>query len=149
MNPFTVRTNTGQLGLLATLLLLAASAGKVSAQEQADDPDMPIQIKMDYQPNACRAQLVVEYFQRGDKAHVKTELTNEDCAASAGRYTIRVRIKDGNGEIKSTDYPETWSRSDDASVAKEKDYPIGDDVDLINVRSRNLKCECAVEPTGP
>jgi len=149
MNPFTVRTNAHPRALPATLLLLLVFAGRLPAQEQADDSDKPIQMKMEYQPNACKAQLAVEYFQRGDKAHVKTELTNEDCAASAGSYTIRVRIRGADGEIKSTDHPETWKRSDESSVATEKDYFIGDDVDLINVRSRNLKCECAIESAEP
>jgi len=149
MNPITLPAYARQALLPAAITLLLTCTSELRAQDQADGADKPIQMKMDYQPNACSAHLGVEYFQRGNQAHVKTELTNDDCAASAGTYTVRVRFKGEDGEIKSVDHPETWSRTDALPIEREKDYLIGDNVDLINVRTRNLKCECAVEATQP
>ena len=33
-------------------------------------------------------------------------------------------------------------RSDDADVISEKDYPVGDNIDIVRVKSRKLSCRC-------
>jgi hypothetical protein len=90
----------------------------------------------------CKAQLQVSYIQKDTVAEVDTTLNNTDCAASGGGYTILVRFRDKNNELQSMEYPETWRRDDDQSIELRKEYFIGEDVDLVSVRSRKLQCIC-------
>ena len=58
----------------------------------------------------CEAQLNLTYVQNNTVARVDSTLTNADCAASGGDYTIRVRFRDENNELQSLEYPEIWRR---------------------------------------
>jgi hypothetical protein len=101
-----------------------------------------IPVKLEYGADGCKADLQIEYFQKGTDAHVKTMLSNEECGASSGNYTIRVRYKDAQGELGLVEYEEAWNRDDDVTVTNEQDYFIGDDVDLVRVNTRRLSCSC-------
>lgn len=92
---------------------------------------------------ACDARLEVEYYQKGAEVHVDTELFNDACDASSGTYVIEVRYRDDDGEINSKLFDEAWSRDDDQPVKASRDYAVADNVDVIRVRSRKLRCECA------
>jgi hypothetical protein len=140
MNRFTLPVST-----FCLMSLPVCSNAQDQTDTESDDSAKQIQMKMEIQPNACRAHLGVEYYQRGEHAHVTTELTNDDCAASSGRYTIRVRFRGEDGEIRNLDYPETWERADASPVESVKDYFVGENVDVIRVRVRDLKCECTAE----
>ena len=104
-------------------------------------------VKLEYGAGGCKAELRLEYYQKGADAHVKTMLSNEECGASSGDYTIRIRYKDAQGESGQVEYEEAWNRDDDAVVTSEKDYFIGDDIDLVRVNSRGLSCNCTESPT--
>jgi hypothetical protein len=54
-------------------------------------------------------------------------------------------VRDESGEVKSLEFNETWQRSDAKSVVLEADYPIGENVELVNARVRGLTCTCAGE----
>lgn len=99
---------------------------------------------------ACRATLSIEYLQIDTIAKVSGQIDNEDCAASSGDYTIQARVRDENGERKELDFPQTWQRNDDQPVNFSAEYPIGENAELLRVRSSGLSCECAepheVEP---
>ena len=101
-----------------------------------------VPIKLEYNTDACKADLRLEYFQKGADAHVKSTLSNEECGASSGDYTVRVQYKDSEGASQQVEFEETWMRSDDADVISEKDYPVGDDMDIARVKSRKLSCRC-------
>ena len=101
-----------------------------------------VPVTLEYNTGACKAELLLEYFQKGTEAHVKTTLTNEECGASSGNYTIRVRYKDAQGELGLAEFEEAWNRDDDGMVINEKDYFVGDDVDIVRVNSRRLSCNC-------
>lgn len=90
----------------------------------------------------CEAQLLLNYIQKNTVAEVDTTLNNPDCAASGGDYTIRVRFRDENNELQSLEYPESWRREDDQPIEQRKEYFIGENVDLVSVRSSNLQCRC-------
>ncbi|MEO1202597.1 MAG: hypothetical protein AAFX10_07820 [Pseudomonadota bacterium] len=92
---------------------------------------------------ACEARLELEYYQKGPEVHVDTVLSNSACAASSGSYVVEVRYRDSDGEIDSKLFDETWSRDDDQPVKASRDYAVADNVDVIRVRSRRLRCECA------
>ena len=101
-----------------------------------------VPIKLEYNTDACKADLRLEYFQKGADAHVKSTLSNEECGASSGDYTVRVQYKDSEGESQQVEFEEIWMRSDDADVISEKDYPVGDNIDIVRVKSRKLSCRC-------
>ena len=97
-------------------------------------------------PNSCHVHGSLEYFQRGADADVETTIENYDCAASMRPYVIEamIRADDADGPEKLT-FPESWSRDDDQPVVISKRYPIGDNVDLLRVKIRKLRCKCAEE----
>ena len=64
-------------------------------------------------------------------------------AHEARTGTVVARVRDDSGEIKPLEFNETWQRNDATDVNFTSDYPIGDNVELMNVRVRNLKCTCA------
>jgi hypothetical protein len=101
-----------------------------------------VPIKLEYNSDACKADLRLEYFQKGANAHVKSTLSNEGCGASSGDYTVRVQYKDSEGESQLVEFEETWMRSGDADVVSEKDYLVGDDMDIVRVKSKKLSCRC-------
>lgn len=92
----------------------------------------------------CEATGTIEYFQRGAEADVKAAVENPDCAASSGSFVVEITIRaDGATERVKLRFEEQWERDNDAPVIIERRYPIGDDVDLLRVRVRNLSCDCA------
>ena len=106
--------------------------------------ELAIEIEVPAQTTAsCEAALALEYTQRGTIARVEGVIENATCAASAGDYTIAIRVRDENGEITILEFDEPWQRSDDQPVEFLTDYPIGEDVELVGVRSRRLRCVCA------
>ena len=90
----------------------------------------------------CEAQMYFTYIQKNTVAVVDSTLSNADCAASSGEYTLLVRFRDENNEMQSLEYPETWHRDDDQEIELRKEYFIGENVDLVTVRSRKLRCIC-------
>lgn len=92
--------------------------------------------------NYCNSSTSIEYQQRNDVAHVSGEIMIDGCATAAGEYTVSIRTRDDNGETHTTDFQETWVRSDDQPIVFAKDYPIGDNVDLVRARVRRSSCIC-------
>jgi hypothetical protein len=99
----------------------------------------------------CAATTVTEYLQDHATAHVNGTITVKSCpAGSSGTYQIVLGIKDGSGAVKPLEFSESWQGSDAGDVKFSADYPIGESVELVNVRLRNLRCACAdpaAEPT--
>jgi hypothetical protein len=95
----------------------------------------------------CEATTTTEYQQRNTMARVDSTLAIKNCAAVTGTLTFLVRIRDESGEIKPLEFNETWQRSDDEDVKFMAEYPIGDNVNLVSVRVRDLHCTCADSPT--
>ena len=92
----------------------------------------------------CEATTSTEYSQRNTVVRVTGRVDITNCpAGSAGTFNVVARVKDESGEINPLEFPETWQRDDATDVAFTSDYPIGDNVDLVNVRVRNLRCTCA------
>jgi hypothetical protein len=92
----------------------------------------------------CEATTLTEYFQRGNAARVSGRVSISACpAGTTGSYNVVARVRDGSGEIKPLEFSETWQRDDAEDVVFEADYPIGDEVELVSVRVRGLKCTCA------
>jgi hypothetical protein len=90
----------------------------------------------------CSATTTTEYLQLNTIARVNSTLKITDCAAASGAFTIALLIRDESGEDKPLEFEATWEGSDDQDVTFTADYPIGENVDLVRARVRNLSCTC-------
>lgn len=124
------------------------SAQGISAQEEKETKkqyEIRYKMKLSTTPPAeqtCAAQIYFTYLQKNTVAVVDSTIDNTECEASSGDYTVLVRFRDENNEIQSLEYSESWSRDDDKAVESRKEYFIGDNVDLVNVRAKKLRCIC-------
>src|SRR5262245_45752296 len=95
----------------------------------------------------CDASTRTEYQQRNNVARVTGSVSIANCpGGSAGTFDVVARVKDESGEIKPIEFAEKWQRDDKGDSPFTGDYPIGENVELMNVRIRNLKCTCAEAP---
>jgi hypothetical protein len=149
------RDNIGMneaLRALSYLIVIAVGIGNaqaISAQEEEQESKKhhEIRYKMTIRTapadeQKCEASIYNEFKQKDTVAVVDSTLSNSDCAASSGSYTVLVRFKDENNEMQSIEYPETWQRDDDRAIESHREYFIGDNVDLVTIRSRKLRCVC-------
>jgi hypothetical protein len=98
------------------------------------------------QPSApqCEATTLTEYQQRNNVARVNGTVSLAACpAGTTGTFTLVARVRDDSGESRTIEFAEAWQRDDTEDHTFDTDYPIGDDVELMSVRVRNLKCSCA------
>ena len=92
----------------------------------------------------CEASTLTEYQQRNNVARVTGTVSLANCTAgTTGSFTLVARVRDDNGEIRPIEFNESWQRADAEDHRFSTDYPIGDNVELMNVRVRDLKCTCA------
>ncbi len=92
---------------------------------------------------ACEATIEFEYTQRDDVVSVEGTIENKTCAASSGDYKIGVSVRSEIAGPKTLEFVELWQRTDDQPIHFSAVYPIGKEVDLVSVRSRQLRCICA------
>ena len=90
----------------------------------------------------CGAEMELEYAQWNTLARVQGEVNNAMCAASAGSFEILATVRHEDGELATLTFAETWARVDDRPVTFARDYSIGENVELIRIRSRRLRCRC-------
>jgi hypothetical protein len=91
----------------------------------------------------CEATTLTEYQQRNNVARVTGTVSLAACpAGTAGTFTLAVRVRDDSGESRTIEFAEAWQRDDTQDHTFNTDYPIGDNVELMSVRVRNLKCTC-------
>ena len=99
--------------------------------------------------NTCRASVQLRFTQSDDQARVGAAIENEDCAASTGKYELRLRITDATGERHTLRFSEDWSREDALPIQTLNFYDIGDDVVLASIGLKAATCECTNEPAAP
>jgi hypothetical protein len=90
----------------------------------------------------CAATIELAYTQRGSTVGVEGTIENKDCGASGGDYNVVVSVRNENRELKTLEFREWWQRQDDQPVKFTRTYPIGENVDLVRVRSAQLQCTC-------
>ena len=98
-----------------------------------------------FQPE-CQADLSISYTQMYDKVRVDTTIRQDGCPASSGEYRIRMRTRAEDGAVNNHEFHESWSREEPGTLEFRKDYPMGEDPDLIWARiqtSHNSNCRCA------
>jgi hypothetical protein len=92
----------------------------------------------------CEASTLTEFEQRGNIARVSGTVSISSCpAGTTGSFTLVTQVRDDAGKTTSLEFAEQWQRADALDHVFSSDYPIGDDVELTNVRVRGLKCTCA------
>jgi hypothetical protein len=138
---------------LSAIALLALPASAHAQREPTTvrvEQGIKIPIELPAVPSAqCEASAESEYHQRNTLARLIGTIAVADCTAASGTYTVTVRVRDASGEIKPLEFSETWQRSDHQAVKFTKDYPIGENVELVSVRVRGLRCTCADAPAPP
>ena len=95
----------------------------------------------------CAATYAVEYTQKDTEVGVAGVIENKDCATSSGEYKLLVRVRDETSELKTLEFLGSWQRADNQQVKFSGNYPIGNNVDLVNVRAVQVRCTCADAPT--
>ncbi len=143
---------------VAALLALSACeliGSTASAQQRGEttvriEQELKIELETPQITSAqCEATANSQYQQRNTMARLISELAIADCKAASGTFTVAVRVRDDSGETKPpVEYTETYQRSDDQPITFTKDYPIGENVELVSVRVRNLRCTCADAPAA-
>jgi hypothetical protein len=121
--------------------------GSSEHQAEGQEFEKKVGMTLEYEQKGCAATLGLEYYPRGTDAHVISTLKNEQCAASSGSYVLRIRYRPDEGEMGEVEFAETWSRDDDADVAVEKNYFVGENLDIRRVSSAKLKCMCTETDT--
>jgi hypothetical protein len=97
----------------------------------------------------CEASTLTEYSQRNTVARVQGTINIANCpAGSAGTYTVAARVRDDAGESKVIEFNESWERDTAEDFPFNTDYPIGENIELVSVRVRNLSCTCAETATA-
>jgi hypothetical protein len=114
-----------------------------TSTERLAQKKFTVKLEPPKQKQYCNASNTIEYFQSDDIVSVSGEITNEQCGTSSGTYTMNIRYRDKNGELQELDFDESWQRDDNQTVKFKREYTIGEDVDLIRVRTRRMKCICA------
>ena len=139
--------------LVLSLLLFGSRPAQADSGQDDSNRTMTIEVKktitFEARVGGCEANLSLEYWQKGDQAEVDMVLNNTECPASSGEFTIQVRYRAEDGELVTDEYPERWSRDDDQPLEMSRLYSIGDNVDLVRVRSRRLSCTCTAPPPAP
>jgi hypothetical protein len=123
--------------LCVSFLSLLCSLPSASAEETTGKGADPAKA------TECQATLALSYVQRNTIANVEGTIENTMCAASSGDYELAVSVSDGSGgDPKVLEFIEKWQRSDDQSIKFSANYPIGENVELLRVRSRKVHCTC-------
>jgi hypothetical protein len=144
------------IAIAALFLACVSHAQETTVEHSKTDSTAKIEGKMEIgytvkltmnppESRRCQAQLQISYLQKNDMASVESTLNNDDCAASSGSYIVSVRIRDENSETRNIEYEETWQRDDIQPIAMKKEYFAGDNVDVIRVNTKKLRCICTDE----
>jgi hypothetical protein len=152
--------------VIGLLLVRSAGADEPSSDSASASPRVVVEknglstrveteseyeIRVELAPKAakgCRATMTTSADQRNTIARVEGTIENPDCAACGGEYTMVVRIREESGEIRSLEFASSWQRADDKPVKFTTDYPIGENVDLLGVVSKGLRCVCTDAPVA-
>ena len=141
--------------IVALLALLAATAG---AQERGKAEETTFRLETELNVTLelptvvdaqCAADYESSYQQRNTFARVESTIRVQSCTVASGEFTVILRIKGEDGEVKVIELDETWARTDAMDLSLVADYPIGDNVELASARLRGRRCTCADAPAQP
>jgi hypothetical protein len=148
----------GRVGDNLATCQAAAGGSRMRSNCEAQDTattvrtEQTLKISLDPPPQLsaaqCAASATTNYYQSNTTARVEGTINIKNCTTgSSGTYTTVVRVRDEKSEINSLEFSDKWQRSDGAQDVKfAADYPIGQNVDLVSVRVRDLRCTCGDPP---
>lgn len=132
-----------------TMLLVATPAVADRDVSNTLTKTKTVEMKVESKTSHCQATASLDYFQRGAEAQVETSIDTDECGPAQGSYVVKITVRgDGDEEARVLNFDETWERSDDAPVEAKRRYPIGDNVDLLRVKTRKLSCTCTEVSAG-
>jgi hypothetical protein len=134
------RYRSGQIVAVAAPESQAGAGGQTQGE-------FTIQVAAPDAAPSCVASVTTGYFQANTQARVESAIQIEGCAAATGKYTIAARIRDQAGETQTLEFEETFEHAGAQSLTVKRDYPLGENVELVNVRTRAVRCECVDQPT--
>jgi hypothetical protein len=149
-------SDTATQGRVGDAAMCQGAAGGSRVRQNCEQPETTVRAQAKLRnptaaPSApqCEATTLTEYSQRNDVARVTGTISLANClAGTTGAYDIVARVKDETGEIKPIEFSEIWQNDAAQDVPFKADYPIGNNVELVNVRVRNLKCTCVGAQEG-
>ena len=143
-----------RLRATAVLLVAAGLAMPVGAQSSREaiskreaQKTYSMTLEAERQSLTCFPSTSVEYQQSNTLAQVTGVISVDDCAAASGTYRVSLVVRGNDGSSETLQFEESWARDDAAPIQIEKDYAIGENVDLLRVRVRSKRCVCA-EPAS-
>ena len=159
MTPQPGRANQGGVDGVSTICAGSAGGSRVRPNCEPEAPATIAEVERELEATTelgaqlrelkCEATTLTEYVQRNTMARVNGRISLANCpTGTTGTYLVVARVRDASGEIKPIEFSETWQRDDAQDVSFNADYPIGDNVDLVSVRVRDLRCTCA-DSAGP
>lgn len=93
----------------------------------------------------CQASVSLAYYQRNTRVRVETTIENASCKTGSGTLDIVASIRNAAGERLALVFPERWEQRDETSLVFTRDYPIGENVELLRIRSSKVDCVCQDE----
>ena len=91
----------------------------------------------------CQATLSLGYYQRNTFARVETSIENNSCVVGTGSLEISATIREEDGNTSTLAFPQQWQQNGETKLEFVGDYPIGENVELLRVRSSKIKCDCS------
>lgn len=124
----------------------ASRAGDCEAITLRSEREITVTLEAPDQGPQCLASVSTEYLQSNTLARVESTIETEGCAAAIGEHTVSARVVDDEGNTTSIEFSETWRHEANTPLVLEAEYPIGENVELRNLRVREVSCECIEEP---
>jgi hypothetical protein len=121
---------------------LAAGAPAQESSTARVEKEITITAELPAPRPACGVDISVQYFQANTVAKVESTVAVEGCPVAAVEYTIVARIRDESLEVKTLEFNETFRPGDAQTFTREVGYPIGENVELLSVRARGMRCTC-------
>jgi hypothetical protein len=140
-------------GIAALVLFAQAHAQDLTVDQSSTDQTTKIEahlekrytVDLELTPpvsRLCKSSVSIGFLQKNAIASVETTVQNSDCDASEGSYVMAIRIRDASGTSQELEFEETWQRDDALPIIGMQEYDIGDNVDLVRVRTKKLRCTC-------
>ncbi len=122
---------------------------KTTVVKQTLEQEFTVDLPMQRLKPPCKGQIQLEYLQYDTIARVETALEGTICPIADMSFALVVRTRLADNSVNSARTEYTWNSKDAGPVPGSGDHPIGDDVDLVDVRAKNFKCSCETPSAAP
>jgi hypothetical protein len=95
---------------------------------------------------SCPARVSLSYYQKNTLVHVDGEIKHDGCEVSGGEFDVITSVRADGGERRTLRFPETWHIDGEGLAEFSKEYLIGENVTLLQVRTSRAKCVCLSDP---